>query len=116
MYFPLLVLLLVMQKQKNRTKIRNEQRAALVEQPTTLQVTSILISLSKKIASQLKSIKHSAALEATAALVKAPYGQRGSRGTVVLFFLWFPRRLSSRCRAPQLVELNLNLLRVLVTH
>lgn len=115
MYFPLLlvVLLLVMQKQKNRTKIRNQERATLVEQPTTLQVTSILISLSKKIASQLKSSKHSAALEATAALVKAPYGHRGSRG---LFFLWFPRRLLSRCRAPQLVELNLNLLRVLVTH
>lgn len=80
MYFPLLVLLLVMQKQKNRTKIRNEQRAALVEQPTTLQVTSILISLSKKIASQLKSSKQSAALEATAALVKAPSGHGGSHG------------------------------------
>lgn len=67
MYFALLVLLLVMQKQKNRTKIRNEERATLVEQPTTLQVTSILISLSKKIASQLKNSKQSAALEASAA-------------------------------------------------
>lgn len=104
-----------MQKQKNRRKIKNEERATLVEQLTTLQVTSILISLSKKIAFQFESSKHSAALEATAALAVASNGHRGSRGRVELFFLRFPRRLSSPC-APQLVELNLNLLRVLVTH
>lgn len=72
-----------MQKQKNRRKIKNKERATLVEQLTTLQVTSILISLSKKIAFEFESLNQSAALEATAALVTA--GHRGSRGTVELF-------------------------------